>query len=285
MIIVDYNGLCVGTVASQKLELKEDIIRHVILNQIRWIRSKFKNEYGEVVLAVDSGNTWRRDMFPFYKAKRREKRQTDKQDWQEVYRILDLIREEIKENFPYKVVKIDRCEADDIIGVLVEDTQEFGKYENVMIISADKDFIQLQKYKNVKQFSPLFKKFVSEDNPLSYLETHILKGDTADGIPNVLSNDDVFVEGFRQTPLRQKRIDEIITDLSDGELLYAASWYRNYLRNKKLIDLSQTPEDLKKEIINNFTNQDPWSNKGKVFPYMVSKRLNQLIQDVTEFIQ
>lgn len=284
MILLDYNGIVVGTIISQKLELKEDLIRHVILNQVRQYRTMFKEKYGEIVVCADGPHSWRRDVFPQYKQKRRENRKKDSTDWNEVFRILDTVRQELLDYFPYKGLKFDNCEADDIIGVLVEHSQELGNYEPIMIVSADKDFIQLHKYDNVDQYSYVTKKEVKDPNPRLYLETQILKGDSIDGIPNVLSDDNCLIEGRRQHPLRQKRIDEILADLSEGELLYAASWYRNYQRNKKLIDLSETPERLKKIIIDSYMEQDNWTNKGKVFPYMVDKQLKNLMENVTEFV-
>lgn len=284
MILLDYNGIAVGTIISQKLELNEDLIRHVILNQVRQYRTMFKDKYGEIVVCADGPHSWRRDVYPQYKQKRRDNRAKDSTDWNEVFRILDTVREELLEFFPYKGLKIDNCEADDIIGTLVEYTHELGNYEPVMIVSADKDFIQLHKYGNVDQYSYVTRKEVKDPNPRLYLQTQILKGDSVDGVPNVLSDDDCFIEGRRQHPLRQKRIDEILVDLSEGELLYAASWYRNYQRNKKLIDLSETPERLKKEIIDTYEEQDKWSNKGKVFPFMVDKQLKELLKNVEEFV-
>ena len=120
-----------------------------------------------------------------------------------------------------------------------------------------------------------------------WLQTHIIKGDKGDGVPNILSDDNVFVEGFRQTPITQKKIDSIIEDLEEGELLYAASWYRNYCRNKKLIDLTETPQELRREIINNFMADKPdtrWTRRGKVFPYLVENKCNELIKSAQEFI-
>ena len=160
-------------------------------------------------------------------------------------------------------------------------------YRNSQHQKGRRDFVQLQKYKYVRQFSPILKKEIVEENPRYYLQTHIIRGDKGDGVPNILSNDDVFVEGFRQTPMTKKKVDDIIQDLEEGELLYAASWYRNYCRNKKLIDLSETPPELRKQIINNFMDQDPstlYAKKNKVYPYLVAKRCNQLIESVQEFI-
>jgi hypothetical protein len=283
MIIVDFSGICLATILINK-QNDEQMIRHMTLNSLRMYNKKFREQYGEMILACDGMNNWRRGYYPQYKANRRKGRDESTFDWNEAFRIMHTVKDEIRENFPYKVLHIDGCEADDVIGTLVERTQEFGNYEDVMIVSSDGDFKQLQRYDNVKQFSPMLKKFVVEDNPLLNLRLKILKGDAGDGVPNVLSDDDTLVEGRRQTPLMKKKIDSIIEDLSDGELLYAASWYRNYCRNETLIDLTKTPQDLKQNIINNYEEQDPWKNKGKVFPYLVAKRMNRLIESAQEFM-
>jgi len=283
MILIDFSGIAIATIAVNKVN-DENMLRHMMLNSIRMYRTKFKKDYGEVILAIDSGNNWRRNYFPQYKANRRKDRNESDFDWGEAFRILHMVHEEIKENFPYKVIKIDECEADDIIGTLVANTQEFGEYEDVMIVSSDHDFKQLQKYPNVKQFSPMMKKPVVEDNPKTNLTLKILTGDAGDGVPNVLSDDDVFVEGRRQTPLSKKKKEAILEDLSDGELLYAASWYRNYCRNETLIDLTKTPDRLKEKILEEYKSQDPWNNKGLVFPYLINKNMKMLIESVEEFI-
>ena len=283
MILVDFSGICLATILINK-QNDEGMIRHMTLNSLRMYNQKFKEKYGDMVLACDGMNNWRRGYFPQYKANRRKGRDESTFDWAEAFRIMHTIKDEIKENFPYKVIHLDGCEADDVIGTLVERTQDFGNYEDVMIVSSDGDFKQLQRYDNVKQFSPMMKKFVVDDNPRLNLQEKILKGDTGDGVPNVLSDDDTLVEGRRQTPLSKKKKEAILEDLAEGELLYAASWYRNYQRNETLIDLTKTPQDLKQNIINSYEEQDPWSNKGKVFPYLVAKRMNRLIESAQEFI-
>ena len=284
MIIVDYSGIALASIIINKTN-DEDMIRHMILNSLRMYHKRYKDEYGEMVLAVDAANNWRRSVFPQYKASRKKNRKESTFDWNEAFRLLNLVREEIAENFPYKVIRVDKCEADDVIGTIVADksTIQFN-VEKIMIVSSDRDFLQLQRFPNVKQFSPLLKKELKEDNARYYLFNHIIRGDKGDGVPNILSNDDTFVEGFRQTPMSQKKVDSIIEDLEQGELLYAASWYRNYLRNERLIALSETPQELKNEIINTYEKQDPWSNKSKVLPYLIAKRCNNLIESVQEFI-
>ena len=289
MIIVDYSGIALASIIINKT-FDEQLIRHMILNSLRMYRTRYKEEYGELVLAVDASNNWRKTAFPQYKASRKKTQKESSFDWGEAFRILNKIREEIAENFPYTVVRVDGCEADDVIGTLVTRNPHPNRDydpEKIMIVSSDRDFLQLQKYKFVRQYSPLLKKELTVDNPRVWLQTHIIKGDKGDGVPNILSDDNVFVEGFRQTPITQKKIDSIIEDLEEGELLYAASWYRNYCRNKKLIDLSETPKELRREIINNFMADKPdtrWMRRGKVFPYLVENKCNELIKSAQEFI-
>ncbi len=283
MIIVDYSGLAIATIVVNKVD-DENLLRHMILNSLRQYRVKYKKDFGELILAIDGKNNWRRGYYPQYKANRKKKREEDTFDWAKAFSIMHDIKEEILANFPYKVIEVDECEADDIIGELCANTQEFGQYEDVMIISADKDFLQLQRYPNVRQYSPLLKKEYKEDAPLVGLMEKIMTGDAGDGVPNVLSDDDVFVEGRRQTPLSKKKKEAIKEDLAEGELLYAASWYRNYQRNETLIDLTKTPDRLKKQIIEKYNSQDQWHNKGLVFPYLINKNMKMLIESVEEFI-
>jgi len=279
MIIVDYTGIAIATVVINKIN-EEDLLRHMILNSIRQYRVKYKKDFGEIVLACDGANNWRRGYYPQYKANRKKSREESDFDWQEAFRIIHKVKDEIRENFPYKVLHVDECEADDIIGTLAANTQEFGQYEEVMIISSDKDFLQLQKYDNVRQYSPLLKKEYKEDTPKLGLIEKILKGDSGDGVPNVLSDDDVFVEGRRQTPLSKKKKEAILADIDNTN----SDWYRNYQRNKKLIDLSETPDRLKQKILDEFNSQDQWNNKGLVFPYLINKNMKMLIESVEEFI-
>ena len=280
MILIDYNAIAISNVVTQKLDIDENLVRHMILNSLRMYRSKYKNKFGELVICTDGKKNWRYDVFPNYKFKRKDARKESKMDWNELFRITNMVLEEIKENYPYKVVEHERCEADDIIAAICENTQEFGKHELVLIVSSDKDFVQLQKYDNISQYSPMKKKFIKEEHPRKQMIELILKGDQADGIPNVLSNDDVFVEGIRQTPLRKNIIEELTKDpLSMGKEIY-----RNYQRNYKLINLSMTPDLVKEEIIYNYESQKPPTDKKMVFNHLVAKRCRMLLENVEDFV-
>lgn len=278
MILIDYNAIAISNVVAMKMDVEENMVRHMILNSIRMHRVKHKEKYGEVVICCDGGKNWRKEYFPAYKHKRKSARKDSKMDWNELFRITNMVLQEIKENFPWKVVEVDECEADDIIGEMVRYTQEFGQYENIMIISGDKDFAQLQKFDNVAQYSPVQKKFIKEDNPRLQIWNLVLKGDTSDGVPNVLSADNCFVDEIRQTPLRQNKIDQLIDDpKSLGEEVY-----RNYLRNKNLIDLDYTPEAIKKTIVERYDSY--LVPKQNVMNYLIEKRCRMLIESVTEFV-
>ena len=277
MILLDYSQIALSNIMVQKLN-DEDMIRHMILNSIRMYNKRYRKEYGQMVICADGMNTWRKEYFPQYKAHRKKARSESTMDWNEIFRVLNLVRDEIKENLPYKVLHMEGCEADDIIGALTLNTEEFGNHEPVMIISSDKDFIQLQKFNHVKQFSPIQKKMVVDKTPRKYLFEHICRGDKGDGIPNILSSDSCLVEGIKQSPLRQTLIDTWIEDPS----IMPDEIKRNFQRNTTLIDLTKIPEDIYNTIVNEFNGQKV-PMKMKVLNYLIKKRCNNLIESVEEF--
>ena len=253
----------------------ENMVRHMILNSIRMYRKEHHSEYGEVVLTWDSKHSWRRDYFPEYKASRRKGREESDLDWDDIFGTLNKIRNEIKENFPYKYLEVFGAEADDIIGFLCEENRD----EKIMIISGDKDFIQLQKYPNVKQWSPITKKDVNGFNPTTYLKEHILRGDTSDGVPNVLSPDNTFTDGLRQRPLTRKKIQSW---LIGGGSDWNDEVKRNFQRNSTLIDLSRTPEELKNQIRLEYNNA-PHGDRSKLLNYFMIYKLRELTDNIGDF--
>lgn len=278
MILIDYNAIAISNVVAGGIDVEENMVRHMILNSIRMHRANHKEQYGEVVICCDGGNNWRKEYFPQYKHKRKSARKESTMDWTELFRITNMVLEEIKVNFPWKVVEVDDCEADDIIGELVRGTQEFGQHEDVMIISGDKDFAQLQKFPNVSQYSPVQKKYIKEENPRLQIWNLVLKGDTSDGVPNVLSSDNCFVDGIRQTPLRQNKIDQLIEDPKS----LGHEVYRNYTRNLNLIDLEYTPDRIKQKIQNVYNAYTV--PKQNILNYLMENRCRLLIEDLNDFL-
>ena len=277
MILLDYSQIALANIIVQKID-DEELIRHMILNSIRMYNKKYRDEYGQMVICCDGFNTWRKEYFPEYKANRKKSRNASDLNWENIFLFLNQIREEIKENLPYKVLHMDGVEADDIIGTLTYETQEFGQHEPVMIISSDKDFIQLHKFKNVKQYSPALKRMVEEKHPRQYLFEHVCRGDSGDGIPNVLSPDNSFTDGIKQTPLRKTVIDFWM----ENEKNMPQEVLRNYQRNSTLIDLSKIPTDIYSNIVQEYNSQKP-AMKMKVLNYLIKKRCKNLIEVVEEF--
>jgi hypothetical protein len=282
MIIFDYNQVAISNlmeqIGSSKTAVDESLVRHMILNTIRTYVKKFKESHGpEVVIACDNKNYWRREVFPNYKASRKKARDASGHDWTAIFDCLAKIRSELMEHSPYKVVTVDTCEADDIIAVLV---QKYSATQKIMILSSDKDFAQLQRYPNVEQYSPIMKKYIKEPLPMAQLKQLIIRGDKGDGVPNILSADDVFIVGKRQRPITEEKIIKWMNqepkDFCTEEML------RNYNRNEIMIDLSKIPENLKVKILDTYDNAKV-STKNHLLTYMINNRLKNLIENLDDF--
>jgi len=284
-ILVDYNqvmlaSLFVSIGNHHNVDVDENLIRHMFLNSIRSNRKKFTEEYGEIVICADGKNSWRRNTFPYYKANRRKSREESELDWNELFRIINQIRQEMFEYFPYKVIHLDTCEADDVIGTVCHTygSELNNGSEKILILSGDKDYIQLQKYANVDQYDPVRKKWIQNSDPDKYLSEHILKGDVGDGIPNVLSPDNAIVIGERQKAMTAKRILE----LSKGTDFMDETTKMRYLRNKTMIDLGEIPEALKAQILDLY-NKEKEVGRQKLFNFFLEKKLKNLITDIQDF--
>ena len=260
-----------------------DLIRHATLSTLKSYKKKYGKDYGDIVVCCDGRNYWRRAYFEHYKASRKKNREASDLDWKMIFDTLGKIREEIKETFPYKVIHLDQCEADDIIAVLAKQTQEFGFNEDVMIVSSDKDFKQLHKFKNVKQYSPLLRKMVTAKQSEIHgnMVEHIVKGDSGDGIPNILSKDDCFVTGTRQTPVSAKRLTEFMERGVDA--CRNDDEKRNWDRNQVLVNFERIPEDIQKTILDNYLNSKPKGDKMAIMNYLIANRCRLLLDEIEEF--
>jgi len=283
MIIIDYSAIAIAAIFSQDRpqDIEEGLIRHMILNRVRQYNLKFREKYGQTVIACDGGS-WRKQAFAQYKAGRKKNRDESPLDWKEFFRLINLVRDELKENFPYPVVYVDNAEADDIIAVLSKSTQEFGQNEPVVIISADKDFLQLHRYSNVKQFSPMKRDFITINDPLFYRFEHICKGDSSDGVPNVLSPDNTFTEGLRQKPMRAKKILEWYESKDNLESVMDTETLRNFHRNREVIDLDYIPTEIV-DSIHKATAEQVSKPKKDVLNYLITNRCAMLVEAAQDF--
>jgi hypothetical protein len=263
---------------SKSHEMNEDLIRHMSINTIRSNVRQFKSKYPNVILCCDSKKYWRRDYFPFYKSQRKHDREASGLDWHLIFDTLNKIRDEFKESFPYKVLDVEGAEADDIIAVL---TARLSSSANILILSSDKDFGQLQKYPNVTQYSPILKRFIKIDNPTTFIREHILKGDRGDGIPNFLSPDNTFAAGERQKVINSKRLQEWISQ--DAETFCTTDiMLRGYKRNQTLVDFDYIPGDIQTSIVAAFENTKV-ATKEKMLNYFIDKGLKVMIESINDF--
>tara|TARA_Y100000991_G_scaffold5171_1_gene4133 strand:- start:1367 stop:2251 length:885 start_codon:yes stop_codon:yes gene_type:complete len=294
MIIVDYNQISISNLmaelnGSKESDINIDLVRHMILNTLRSFKTRWGDEYGDLVIACDNRRYWRRQVFPQYKASRKKTREDSGYDWSSIFEGLSLVRSELQQFMPWPVVDVEGAEADDVIGTLVEWSQEndlvqeglFESPKPLLIVSGDHDFQQLQKYPNVVQYSPLKKRFVKIKEPAEQvLREHIIRGDKGDGVPNILSEDDSFVEGKRQRPIRKTLVAEWKTTKPEewvtGEMAAA------YIRNKTMVDLSQTPAEIKEQIVFQYTQQLNKSSED-MYKYFTSFGLDRLIEVIDEF--
>ena len=279
MIIFDYNQVVIANlmeqIGSSKTPVEESLVRHMVLNTIRANVKKFR-EYGEVIIACDNRHYWRREVFPPYKGHRKKNRDASGHDWTAIFDCMAKIRQELKDHSPYKVIDIHGAEADDIIGVL---TQAYSKNEPVLILSSDKDFVQLQIYPNVKQYSPTMKKFIQTSDPIKQLNELIVTGDKGDGIPNILSPDNSIIDEIRQKPVTKKFLAEVA---ETGTSNFNDMQLRNWSRNKQLIDLSMIPGSITKNIIDTYIDTKP-ATRQQFMNYMIANRLKNLLEVIDEF--
>ena len=283
MIIMDLSQVMISNLMIQlgnhtNADIEEDLLRHMVLNSVRAYNVKFKNEFGEMIIACDAGNNWRRQIFPYYKANRRKNREKSEINWTSVFETLNKVRDELKDYFPYRVLRVDGAEADDIIGTLA---QTYGNTnEKILILSGDKDFVQLQAFMNVQQFDPVQKKWRKTNDVDKFIKEHIIRGDAGDGVPNFLSADDTFVVGARQKPISQKKLDQWLD--TDPKEFCDEKMLRGYLRNQQLVDLNFIPPDIKKEVLVQY-EQQAGKGRDKLFNYFIDRRLKLLLESINEF--
>ncbi len=287
MIIVDMNQVMISTFMvesnNQNVEIDEGLIRHMVLNSLRSNKVKYGEKYGEMVLACDDQNYWRKQMFPYYKFRRKEDREASSLDWNAIFNSLNKIRDEIKEVFPYRTIQIESAEADDVIATLVK---EFGNdlpgAKRILILSGDKDFQQLQRYDNVDQIDPVHKKTIKATNPELFLKEHIIRGDVGDGVPNFLSDDNCLAIKVRQKSIMQKKLDIWLTQ--EPSQFCDAVMLERYERNRRLIDLSLVPDEVAAKVMESYhAQEDKIKDRSKLFNYFMKHKLKLLMNSIQEF--
>jgi hypothetical protein len=297
MILVDYSQVALASILTFQRELKgtesevKNLIRHVTLSTIKSYKKKYGKEYGELVICCDGRKYWRKEFFEQYKGSRKKNRDASDLDWKLIFDTLSEMREDIAKHFPWRVIHVDRAEADDVIAVMSKWLQEnqlvqeglVEETQKVLILSSDKDFKQLQLYPTVKQWSPMQKKYITatKQEIRDFMIEHIVKGDTGDGVPNILSKDDVFMVGERQKPMSAKRLAEFIDKGFDA--CKNDDERRNWHRNATLVDFQFIPEDVQKSIVDTYLSNKPNGDKMTVMNYLMEHRCRLLLEELEDF--
>tara|TARA_R110002050_G_scaffold1114_1_gene7639 strand:+ start:1133 stop:1966 length:834 start_codon:yes stop_codon:yes gene_type:complete len=275
MILVDANQIAIShLMVRQKIEdgINIDSIRRSIVRVLARIQKQFGPEYGKMILCYDDKNYWRTQVFPFYKKNRKQERETSKYDWDMVFSVLNKIRDEIRRNLPYYVIQVQGAEADDVIAAL---SRYNHNKDNILILSADKDFIQLHKYPTVKQYDPIRNRWIVNEDPIQYLQEHIIRGDRSDGIPNILTCDDAIVNGKTQKKMSKEKIAALASmDPSDFTNYIRL---RNWKRNSELIDFTKIPRPIVDNIIMTFNKYRV--NSSIDIQYFIDNNIQDLIEE------
>lgn len=279
-------SMATAFVEFQNSPVTTDLLRHLVLNSIKFNLKKFKEEYPIVVLCFDNadGEYWRRDYGYYYKKNRKKAREESTFDWEGFFTGMKEVTKEISENMPYITLNIPRVEADDTIGVLTKRLSIKG--HKILIVSSDGDYYQLHKYPGVKQWAPTLKKFVDkkkDGTPTEFLMTKLLKGDKKDGVACVKVRSDYILtklDGERAPNITKKLIEGCLDDGPEKHL--NESEMARYKENQIMIDMDFIPEEIQKRIIEEYDNFKV-PGRNKIYPYFVSKKLVKLSRELNQF--
>lgn len=280
MILVDFSQMLIASVMQESRHpdfvMNERMIKHIALNNLRANIRQFKDKYGKVVICCDSRKHWRKSVFPLYKMNRKASRDSSDVDWAQMFTALDNLKQDIDKHFPYRLVEVEGAEADDVIAVL---TQQYHDDQPILILSSDKDFVQLQKYKNVTQYNPISEQYISSDDPIAFIKEHIFRGDRGDGIPNCLSPDNIFATDARQKSITKAKLAHWLALEPANypeEIKYGCS------RNATLIDFDNIPKAIQSAILDKFDSSTS-APRMDLLSYLVANNMKKLIESVGDF--
>jgi len=297
-LLIDFSQLVIAAVAVNSSGVNQSdiksLVKHVALTMLLSLKKRFKG--AKIILCCDSSTYWRTGVFPAYKGHRKHKKKDGKLDWAMVKESLHELKFDLAENFPYTVLEVPLCEADDIIAVLCKHYQEneldqTGLYESpgeVTICSTDQDFQQLQKYKNVSQWNNVTKKSLKCDDPALFLLGHILTGDDGDNIPNICTPDAWAIDRAENVAKKLKATSFMTVRVASfNELGIKACENKaeqmHYRRNEVLVDFDNIPDAIYNSIIEAYSTTEVKGTKGKVFNYLAKNRMKLLVGDYASF--
>lgn len=305
MILTDFSQLVIANIVQFPEDFKKgntdptkaiNLVRHSTLATLLSYKRQYGREYGQMVIATDGNNYWRRQEFEYYKWSRKNMRKDSNLDWKVIHEVTNQFKEEFMAIFPYPVIQVPEAEADDIIATLCAYTQEHEMTEmmlmtepqDVLILSSDGDFKQLHKYRNVRQWSPLLKKFVtaSKDGIAYDLMEKIVKGDGGDGVPNIYSPDNHYTLNDGNPPRQKSVMAARLADfvIRGRDACANDTERRNFDRNQKMVALTEIPERVSDAIIADYlAKKGRKADQRLILDYFNKNRLRQLVDNIQEF--
>lgn len=288
-MVIDISNISIATLMNnfkpkEQASITIEIIRHLVLDTLRFNVVKFKGEYPEIVIAFDDRNYWRRQKAWYYKKRRQIEHEESEWDWDRLNNFLNPVFEEIRQNMPYLGLKVEFAEADDIIAVVTK--KAVGEGRRVLVVSADSDFTQLQKYNGVRQWSPPQKKWVTPKygSPRNDLRYKNIKGDKKDSIACIKIRNDYIVtkvEGERAPAVKSSELEAWL-EADDPTTLMTPEWAARYKENEELRDFEFIPKDIENSIIEAY-NTPKSGSKAKMERYFMDNKLSRMFEKLSDF--
>lgn len=292
MILLDYNQAMLTAITPIYKKLPKNnpeefrkAIKAAFLERVRSINRKYRGEYGRLVICCESPNTpsWRKGYFQFYKAKRKAARDASQFDWTTIHSVMNEVRDDLGQFFNYPIMAVEGAEGDDVIATLAR--RFLNAEKRVLIFSGDKDFNQLHRYEGIVQYSPITQKFLKSDKPNRDLKEKIIRGDDGDGVPNILSKDNIFlIEDEKQRSISKIKCNQWL-EKEPLEFCTTEDMRRNWIRNRTLIDFDFIPEPLAVSIVTHYEAElnKPSKEKSGLIDYFLDQGLPNFMASLQDY--
>ena len=200
---------------------------------------------------------------------------------------MQVMKDDVKKHFPWKIVKVTGAEADDSVGVL---TRRLNDAVNV-VISTDSDLQQVLVNDMNYIYEPRKNIIIDHTADTKYdLFVKFIKGDAGDGIPNIFSDEDTLItQGKRQKAVKKTLVNEMYEEYQNNGFKSVKDKYEwtdvittRFVHNRKMIDLKMIPEDIVNSINKEYDEFVPNGDGTTFMNYCINQGLTPLIQRATE---
>lgn len=258
-----------------------EFVSHLVFTNVLYTAQKFGAWTGNpMVMALDSKPYWRtkyyadnRLKFAEYKNPKFEKYKGNREKddtipWDAIYQVYTSVMVSLRDFSDFFVVGVDGAEADDVIAVATKHYSALG--QDVIVVSSDKDFKQLNRPPHVKVWDPIKKMFIPTMNIEHWKRVHALMGDKGDNILAV------------KPKVGPKTAEKMAPDL-DYHLQTDPELRERYEFNRTLTDFDRIPEDITKAIVEKIESQGYNYNAMSLLKAFKEFRLSKVAENVHRF--